>query len=226
VPQLLRNLSGLAVLLTVAATASRAAQPWDAPFNNDAGAILKAASEVKTPQSSELVVLLDEQRYAIDDAGRINAKRRKVYKVLSADAVEDWSAIEQEYAPWHEQKPELRARVITPDAMVHALDPKTIADSPAEEFEANVFSDTRAVRAPLPSVVPGAVIEYEFTVRETAPALDAGVARRVNLVDTIATERFHIIVEAPVGMALRTKVRGMAPEAVRKTESKRGVHVE
>ena len=134
------------ILLLVAtelalAHSGRAAEPWTAPFVKDQSQLLVAAKAVSAPDGADAVVLLDEQRYSIDSAGRTTSTLRKVYRVLTADAVEDWSSVEQEYAPWHERRPELRARVITADGAAHWLDPKTVTDAPALEFDSSVFSD-------------------------------------------------------------------------------------
>ena len=74
------------------------------------------------------------------------------------------AAIEREYAPWHERKRDLRARAITPDGAVHWVDAKTIAESPTLQFDNTIFSDNRVLRAPIPGIVAGAVVEYELTV--------------------------------------------------------------
>jgi len=115
-----------------------------------------------------VLILLEQHQIAIDEGGRITSKVRKVFRVANEDALEEWASVEQEFQPWHESKPELRARVIGTDGTVHWLEPKTIADSPAEEFDQSIFSDRRVIRAPLPAVAVGAVVEYEITVRESA----------------------------------------------------------
>jgi hypothetical protein len=158
----------------------RGADPWATPFARDPSQVLAAAKAISGAPGSDAVVLLDEQRFTIDSAGRMTATLRKVYRVLTADGVEGWSSIEQGYAPWHERKPQLRARVIAASGTVHWLDPKTITDAPAVEFDSSIFSDRHVLRAPLPAMAPDSVVEYEIVTRETAPVLDAGSLRRVD----------------------------------------------
>jgi hypothetical protein len=139
------------ILLILFTVIVHAAQPWDTPFAKDVRALLTAARAVSVPaDSGGVIILLDEQRYTIDAAGRIHSTVRKVYRIVDEDAVDEWSSIQQQYAPWHEGKPEFRARVISADAVEHWLDAKTIGDSPSLEFEPNVFSDSRVLRAPFP----------------------------------------------------------------------------
>jgi len=149
---------------------ARPAEPWDAPFAGDPRAILEAAKLIPVPDEQMAIVLLEQHRYVIDENGPNNFKVRKVLPDCNRrEGTEEWSSIEQEYQPWHESKPEMRARVIGADGTVHWLDGKTIADSPANEYDQNIFSDRRVVRAPLPAVGVGTIVEYEIVTRETAP---------------------------------------------------------
>jgi tetratricopeptide (TPR) repeat protein len=202
------------------------AQPWEQPFTKDTGALLRAAAAIKTPKNAGVVVLLDERRYSIDSVGRTTSTLRRVYRVATEDAVADWASIEQEYAPWHERKPELRARVLSPDGAVNWLDEKTTAEVPARQFDASIFSDNRVLRAPWPAVKAGAVVEYELIIRETAPALTSGVARRVAVDQSIPTERFHVVVDAATGITLNKFARLIPPERIHVSESKKGSHIE
>src|SRR5438876_4938093 len=155
-----------AILATsVLLPAAPATTPWDAPFSGNTGAILEESRRVPVPDSQGAIVLLEDHKYTIDRNSRTTTTIRKVFRILQQDAVEDWSSIEHEYAPWYENRPEFRARVIRADGSVHWLDPKTIADAPAQEFDSTIFSDRRAVRAPLPAVAAGAVVEYEIVIR-------------------------------------------------------------
>ncbi len=208
------------------AQSQRGTEPWAGPFAKDTARVLAAARATLGTDGADAVVLLDEQRYAVDSAGRISTTLRKVYRVLTADGVDDWSSIEQEYAPWHERKPELRARVITADGSAHWLDPKTITDAPALELEASIFSDRRVLRVPLPAVAPDSVIEYEIILRETVPVLDAGSLRRVNIWDSIKIQTLHLVVDAAGGVPLKTSSQLIPPDAMRRTETKGGIHIE
>jgi len=188
--------------------------------------VLAAARAISGAKGADAVILLDEQRYSIDAKGRITTTLRKVYRVLTTDGVEDWSAIAHGYAPWHERKPELRARVITADGSTHWLDPNTITDAPALEFETSIFSDRRMLQAPLPAVAADSVVEYEMVARETAPALDAGSLRRIDVWDATKIQRLHLVVDAAARVPLKALSQLIPTEAIRRTETKAGVHIE
>ncbi len=94
---------------------------------------------MKTEDDADAVVLLEDQRYVVGADGHVRGVTRKVYEVLREDAVDEWSSVEQNYQPWRDGKPAIRARVIAKTGEVHMLDPKTIADSPVTELDASTF---------------------------------------------------------------------------------------
>ncbi|MCC6262324.1 MAG: DUF3857 domain-containing protein [Bryobacterales bacterium] len=196
-----------------------AAQPWDSPFAKDAQAIAAAAQAARQNDKSGMLMLLDQHRYHFDGKGAFSAVVRRVYLIESKDAVEGWSAVEFGYRPWYEERPAVRARVISPSGVVSVLNPSTIADSPASDFDQSVFSDTRMVRAPLPAVGPGSVVEYEVTIREKQPLLSAGQVYRVELSEYYPTLRFHAVVEADNAVPLKVDTGGFSEGAlIKRTE--------
>ena len=202
------------------------AEPWDTAFSKDQAQLLAASKSATVPEGADVVILLNDLRYSIDSAGRTTTTLRKLYRVITSDAVDEWSALEQEYEPWHERKPELRARVISADGAAHWLDSRTMTDAPAREFDASVYSDRRVLRAPLPAVAPGSVVEYEVVTHETAPLFEAGSVRRISLSPGIQTQRLHILVEAAPGVTLRSRAQLIPPESVHRTETRSGIRIE
>ena len=202
-----------------AAACARAVEPWDAPFTGDPRAILEAAKLILVPDEQSVIVLLEQHHYVIDENGRIISKVRKVVRIVTEQGAEEWSSIEQEYQPWHESKPEMRARVIGADGTVHWLDGQTIADSPASEYDQTIFSDRRVVRAPLPAVGVGTVVEYEIVARETAPLFNAGEARRVTIFDSVPVRRFQLSIEAAQSVLLKTVTKLIPESAIQRSHN-------
>ena len=108
-----------------------AAVPWETNFFGSGGKELLAdANAVATPEKGDVLVLLDEATYSFDAEGRCSSRYRLVYRILNQAGIEDWASIEAGWAPWYQERPRLRARVITPDGAEHLLLPQSIADSP------------------------------------------------------------------------------------------------
>jgi transglutaminase-like putative cysteine protease len=187
-----------------------AAAPWEgAPFTADAGAVAAAASTIQPDGDDDVVVLLLEVSYGYDEAGRETYSQRLVYRILNANAHESWSTVDESWEPWHQAKPEIRARVITPDGVEHPLDPSTVSESSASRDEPDMFDDGRVLRAPLPATRPGAVVEQQVTVRDTSPFFEGGVVRLHTLDPGMPVLHARVTLEAPAAMPLRWVLRGL-----------------
>ncbi len=174
----------------------------------------RAAARIQGEEGDDVVVLLMEASYSFDEAGRETYSQRLVYRILTAGAHESWSTVEEGWEPWHQARPEIRARVITPDGAEHLLDPATIAENSATRDAADMFEDGRVLRAPLPATRAGAVVEQQVTVRDTAPFFDGGVVRLHSLDPGMPLLHARLTLEAPAAMPLRWVARelpGVSP---------------
>ncbi|MES1240792.1 MAG: DUF3857 domain-containing protein [Acidobacteriota bacterium] len=205
----------LALLAAGPLTAADAAEPWEAgAFLAEPAGMLEAATAAAAGMSGagdeEAVILFTEMRYSYDEQGRLTRVRRLVYRIQGADADAQWSEISEAWSPWYQERPELRARVITPDGAVHELDPATITDSVSSK-QPEMYEDGRIRRAPLPAIGPGAVVEIESTRRDTAPFFDRGTVEMTGIRLWVPVRHRRAIVEAPASLPLRHVVR-QAPE--------------
>ena len=156
------------------------ADPWSAPhFSIDPKILYQAASAVPAPDGANVTELCENESDRFDDAGRLVHVGHVVYKVLTQKGAEGWDALAIGWEPWHEARPVIRARVIAPDFTVHTLDPNTVTEAPARGGDYKIYSDGKRLRAPLPAIAPGVVVEEEFTTTETEPLFAAGRAPRV-----------------------------------------------
>ena len=208
--------AGAAARFAAPRKAVAAAEPWEgAPFSATPAALAAAAAKVDGEEGDEVVVLLTEASYTYDEAGRETYSQRVVYRVLTAGAQESWSTVEESWEPWHQERPLIRARVITPDGAEHGLDPTTLTENAQTPDDPDMFEDGRILRAPLPAIRPGAVVEQEVTVRDTAPFFAGGVVRQHGLDPGVLVRHARLTLEAPTAMPLRWTVRelpGVEPQ--------------
>src|SRR4029077_9131106 len=194
--------------------AAAASAPWEGTaFTADAGAVARAAARIDS-DGDDVVVLLMEASYSFDEAGRETFSQRLVYRILSANAHESWSTVEESWEPWHQARPEVRARVITPDGAEHALDPTTLSESGAGGDAPDMFEHGRVLRAPPPATRLGAVVEQQVTVRDTSPFFDGGVVRLHNLDPGMPVRHARLTLEGPASLPLRWVARelpGVSP---------------
>lgn len=166
------------VCLALAGGIARADErpPWDGPsFSAKPADLLAAAAQQRVSADHASVVLFEENEFRFDADRRETWRFREVIKILQPSGVESWSSMEYDWSPWHQNKPEIRARVIAPDGRERRLDPSTIAEAPAGPSTGDVYSDSRQVRAALPAVEVGAIIEEEVVISESRPFFEPGM---------------------------------------------------
>jgi transglutaminase-like putative cysteine protease/Flp pilus assembly protein TadD len=194
-------------------------------FQADVRALYKASSAIKTADGTDVLVLADEARYVFESDGRALHTQYLLYKVLTQKGAQDWDEVSSEWEPWHEARPGIRARVITPDNAVHTLDPKTIADTPAKEDSSDAYSDRRVLRAPLPAIAPGSLVEEELTWQDTAPFFGAGTVDSFYVGRGVPVEHTRLTLEAPSSFPLRYDLQMLPDLKPQRTESSGRVEI-
>ena len=194
----------LSLVGMIPALASDAPARWTAPhFSTDAKVLYEEASEQSALEGTDVTVLDDEESYAFDALGRNLYTAYMVYKISTQRGSEGWSSISVVWEPWHQERPKIRVRVITPDFVVHDLDLKTLTDAPAQDEESNIYSDRRVIRGPLPAVAPGSLVEQEVVVNENTPFFGAGTIGRYFFGRvSVPVRHSRLTVEAPSSVPL------------------------
>lgn len=177
---------------------------WNVPrFTAEGGALYKAASSVTPKPGTDVVVLDQESSYVFDADGKSVRTEYLVYKVLTENGAAGWDSISVEWEPWHAERPTIRARVITPDNLVHPLDPKTITDSPDSDADDKTYGDGRVVRAPLPAIAIGSLVEEEEVLKESAPLFGAGTVGAAYFGRNAPVLHSKLTLDAPSSLTLR-----------------------
>ena len=159
-------------------------------------------------------MLFEEHVYHLDAEGREHRIARRVYRYVTEKGVDDWSCTEADWSPWCEEKPVFRVRVITPDGQVHALDQESIGEAPQEQDVPNLFSDDKLLRAPLPAIVVGAVVEEEIETREVRSLFDHGIVERFLLTQQYPVRKLRLAIDAPAALPLKYEMVGSDAKAV------------
>ncbi len=214
----------LAVLLTVLAPQphARAADGWrDLPHFEATPEQLLAAAVEADELAVDVVILHKDVRYRWDDEGRVESIFHQVYVVRTKAALEGWGLTEAQWSPWHQDRPELRARVVGPSGSEHWLDPASVAEAAVAQLDPTMFDDDRLLRAPLPGMTAGAVVEEQIIYRDREPFFAGGGVTRVPVGEFVPVQSSRIHLEAPTSLRLRWRATDIEPD-VRKRRS-RGV---
>jgi transglutaminase-like putative cysteine protease/tetratricopeptide (TPR) repeat protein len=177
-----------------------------APFSASPVALQEAFTHVEGG-TNPVAVLLEEGRFEYDAAGRETYRYRMIFKVLNKTGAEGWATIERTWAPWQQERPSIRARVIAKDGTAHELDPKTIADAPVRNGDDDVLTDRRTVRAPLPAMEADAIVEEEIVTKQTLVPLDAGTVEYFYFGSSAPVARTTLRIQAPEKIPIRFNVR-------------------
>ncbi|HEX9459150.1 MAG TPA: DUF3857 domain-containing protein, partial [Thermoanaerobaculia bacterium] len=195
-----------------------ASDPWDAPaFSSDPKELVAAAEKVSSGDVG-FVVLLDEAHYSFEADGKSHTTQRHIFRVVDDSAVEGLGTIEVPWAPWYNDRPTVAARVVSKDGTVHMLDAKAIIEAPARE-DLDIFSDNRVLRAPLPGVAVGSIIEYVIEFNGNSPIADAGASDIFVLGGYAPTQRTRMTIDGPASLEPRIVNKS---DLQAKTEEKNG----
>jgi len=207
-----RTVLSLGLFLTAATLYAQ--DVWSGPpFSADPQALRRAAAEIKADKDADVTILLNEYSISIDSTGKVSRTHHWIYRIETPDAVEGWAEIEGDWDPWYQAKPEIRARVITNDGVVHALDPKTLNDVPVHENSPDVYSDGRSYGGPLPALAAGAIAEEEIITRDTAVFSPAGDSERYSLGHNVPANKTRVVLSHPESLPFRY-VLHLLPDAV------------
>jgi hypothetical protein len=200
---------------------------WNLPrFTADPKAIQDAVSTVTIKKGTEVVVLYEEKSFTFDSDGKSVQTLYRVYKILSQNGVEGWDSSSVEWEPWHEVKPSLNARVIAPDGVSHSLDQKSITDSPASDGGDDTYGDRRIVRAPLPAVGPGSIIEEEEIVKESAPLYAEGTVEHCGFGKGVPVQETRLILDYPAALPVQYHVQLLPDLKQERSEQNGRVRIE
>jgi transglutaminase-like putative cysteine protease/Flp pilus assembly protein TadD len=200
--------------------------PCDLPhFSADVEALQKAAAAITAKPGSEGIILCDYTSYLFDAGGKQVRTSYVSYKILSEKGAQDWDELVVHWEPWHEEKPNVRVRVISADGAIHPLDPKTVKEETASDEERKVYLDGRVLRAPLPAIASGAIVEQEVVSSDKAAEFPAGSVARSLFGSSARIEDTRLILEAPISVKLAYETQMLPNVKMERTEAEGRVRV-
>jgi tetratricopeptide (TPR) repeat protein len=198
-----------------------ASEVWSAAaFSADPAYLRQAADTVKAEKNSEATVLLNDLHFSFDETGKLVQTHHLIYRIENQQGVEGWAETSGQWEAWHQSRPEIKARVITPDGAVHWLDLKTLNDVPVHEDEPDIYSDERKYGGPLPALAPGVIVEEEVVVRDTAPLFAAGTVDRWRLGWGVPANKTHVVISHPDSLPLHYQLHLLPDATVTKSLTK------
>ncbi len=216
----------LALVLTACATqkashGEKAPPEPAAPAAAPAKAPPAAAATKADDRVAEADYQLRETTLSFDEQGRLTVTTREVFRVLSADPSEGWKTLSASFRPGLQAPPVLTAKVITTDGVVTQLDPKTIVESPVASELPDVYSDAKELKAPLPAIGPGSLVDMTVVTRELKPVTPYGTALVWNLAVMTPLKKDRLVIDYPASLPLQTDVEQVGQPLQRTTAGDR-----
>src|SRR5436190_356505 len=198
------RLSALALLAALASSPLFAADVWDnsPPLTADPKALLAAAEAIPAGEAGA-VILLSESTHHFDEHGGDVSTERVIVRIVNDSAVDNWGQVNARWAPWYQDKPQIQARVVSKDGSVHMLDGSALVEAPAPEESLDIFSDNRVIRAPLPAVGVGSVIEELITYKSKESLYDAASSDVFFFGGYQPVQRARMVIDAPSSLQLQ-----------------------
>lgn len=156
---------------------------------------------------SGVEVSLVRVAYRFETDGRYKRTFQDRFKILDADAVDSWGSTEAHWSPWRMKRPVIAATVTSPTGARTSLDPATIAESSAYPNAPDLYGDERMLRAPLPNLGPGAVVDEIISYEATRPWVGGGEVHAVPIQIAVARRRVEVVIDLPEKMPLRYELR-------------------
>src|SRR5580658_6195606 len=185
------------VLLSLTAP-SVCAQGWPLPlFSSDPQQVLQAARQIPAPRDLPAYIIDLQMTVHIEESGKAHWLQRTVTRVVDDRGVRMFGTTVVPWIGWRQERPRIRARVITRDGRAHELDATTVADGGYVHPGGQMLTDTRAISAALPGVQSDSVLEVELEVDDKNTLFPGGQLLRYPLTQNVPILHYRVEIEAP-----------------------------
>lgn len=136
----------------------------------DAPAFAVPAKDIaRWPTSTDpFQMLLTDVHLRYDDAGRLVRTSRMVYRLNHPSSIDHFGTREFDWAAWHQHRPQIDIRVVSPTGQERRLDPTTISER-VGRVQNQVIDDRRTLVAALPGLTVGALVEEVLVTTDSRP---------------------------------------------------------
>jgi hypothetical protein len=168
---------------------------------------LASAKHEAAEEASEVSVSSVSVAFRFEANGTYTRTIRDTYKILTQDGIENWGGSEARWSPWHMERPTLRATVKAPDGSESRLEAAAVAEAAAYPEAPEMYGDERVLRAPLPNVRVGSVVNEEIITRTNRAFPSGAESFGTSFQVSVPREKVELVVDIPEQMPLKYAVR-------------------
>ena len=185
---------------------------WPLPlFSSDPQQVYQAARQIQGPGDLGAYIIDLDMTIRVEESGKAHWLLRSVTRVLDDRGVRLFGTLVVPWVGWRQERPRIRARVITRDGRAHPLDSTTIADGGISHSGGQVLTDTRAISAALPGLQSDSVLEQELEVDDKNTLFPGGQFLRYTLTQNVAVLHYRVEVDAPPNSPFEAVANGLDP---------------
>ena len=168
-----------------------------------ATAVVREKAALKPPAR----VLQLKVNYVLDDKGNYVRTFDHRYQILTTQGIEGWSSTGAFWSPWYMERPTVEATVKGEDGTIAKLDPRTVTESAAYPEAPDMYSDAKVLRAPLPSVAVGSIVEEHIVERTKSPFFLGGSSQMLTFQQGIPVDSVELSIDLPATLPLKYELR-------------------
>ncbi|WP_153555908.1 DUF3857 domain-containing transglutaminase family protein [Roseimaritima sediminicola] len=157
--------------------------------------------------------ILSSAHYRFLASGELRTTIWAIARPQSQDELANVAQLHAEWSPWHEQRPQLEARVITPDGEIIVLDAAQVVEHAGEASTPGVLMDRKALTAVLSGVQPGAIVETK-TVLVSQPLMERAIGFQHVLASLMPTRIQRLVISGEPGVRWSEQTLGEVPPAM------------
>jgi hypothetical protein len=188
------------------------AQGWTLPlFSSDPQQVYQAAKQIPGPRDAPAYIINLDMSIRVEESGKAHWLIRSVTRVVDDRGVRMFGTAVVPWVGWRQERPRIRARVITRDGRAHELDSTTIADGGFAHSSGQMLTDTHAISAALPGVQSDSVIEQELEIDDKNTLFPGGQFLRYTLTQSVPVLHYRVEVDAPPNSPFQALASGLDP---------------
>jgi hypothetical protein len=180
-------------------------------FSSDPQQVYQAAKQIPGPRDAPAYIIDLDMTIRVEESGKAHLLQRSVTRVVDDRGVRMFGTEVVPWVGWRQERPRIRARVITRDGRAHELDATTIADGGIAHSGGQLLTDTRAISAALPGVQSDSVLEVELEIDDKNTLFPGGQLLRHTLTQNVPVLHYRVEVVAPPNSPFQAASIGLDP---------------
>ncbi len=170
--------------------------------------MLAAALRYPTPEGLDAIILDYSVHVQLDDSGKMHKTTRTVERIVRLQSIAGSRQAFAAWIPWRENRPKIKARVITSDGKPHLLDEASITENSISPASPGGSINMKALSADLPAVSIDSVVEVEIEESDRETTDPGGRWGEITVSSRYLIGHFSAVLETTSAHPLLVESRG------------------